>query len=61
MSLVKRLFVFALAVTTVLWSFGASLAPVQAEGNYGAGSLLALEGQAGQEPDRGQELQGRAQ
>ena len=47
MSLVKRLFVFALAVTTVLWSFGASLAPVQAEGNYGAGSLLALEGQAG--------------
>jgi hypothetical protein len=45
MSLVKRLFVFALAVTTVLWSVGASLTPVQAEGNYNAGNLLALEGQ----------------
>ncbi len=45
MSLVKRLFVFALAVTTVLWSLGGLT--VKAEGNYGAGSLLALEGQAG--------------
>jgi len=43
MSLVKRLSVFALAVTTVLWSVGASVAPVNAA-SYGAGSLLALQG-----------------
>jgi hypothetical protein len=41
MSLIKRLFVFSLVITTVL-----SFNPfnVQAAGEYGAGSLLALEG-----------------
>lgn len=45
MSLIKRLFVFSLVVTTVLWSFGGLT--VKAEGNYGAGSLLALQGASG--------------
>ena len=43
MSLIKRLFVFSLVLTTVLWSFG-GLSVVNAAGNYGAGSLLAPEG-----------------
>ena len=45
MSLIKRLFVFSLVVTTVLWSFGGLT--VKAAGSYGAGSLLALEGVSG--------------
>ncbi|MBT4209314.1 MAG: hypothetical protein HOE19_00115 [Candidatus Komeilibacteria bacterium] len=45
MSLIKRLFVFSLVFTTVLWSFGGL--SVKAEGTYGAGSLLALEGVEG--------------
>ncbi|MFA6466915.1 MAG: hypothetical protein WCV71_03580 [Patescibacteria group bacterium] len=45
MSLIKRLFVFSLVLTTVLWSFGGL--KVNAAGNYGAGSLLALQGQSG--------------
>jgi hypothetical protein len=45
MSLIKRLFVFSLVVTTVLWSFGGL--SVKAAGSYGAGSLLALEGVEG--------------
>ncbi|MBU1203317.1 hypothetical protein KKH39_04735 [Patescibacteria group bacterium] len=45
MSLVKKLLVFSLVVTTVLWSLGGLT--VKAEGNYGAGSLLALEGVSG--------------
>ena len=45
MSLIKRLFVFSLVLTTVLWSFGGL--KVNAAGSYGAGSLLALEGQSG--------------
>lgn len=45
MSLIKRLFVFSLVVTTVLWSFGGLT--VKAAGNYGAGSLLAQEGVSG--------------
>ena len=45
MSLIKRLFVFSLVITTVLWSFGGLT--VKAEGSYGAGSLLAKEGVEG--------------
>jgi hypothetical protein len=45
MSLVKRLLVFSLVITTVLWSFGGLT--VKAEGSYGAGSLLAKEGVEG--------------
>jgi len=44
MSLLKKFSVFSLVITTVLWSVGASFAPVKAAGNYDAGSLLALEG-----------------
>ena len=43
MSLLKKFSVFSLVITTVLWSVGASFAPVKAAGNYDAGSLLALE------------------
>jgi len=46
MSLIKRLFVFSLVITTVLWSMG-GLTKVEAAGSYGAGSLLALEGVSG--------------
>ena len=45
MSLIKRLFVFSLVITTVLWSMGGLT--VKAAGSYGAGSLLALEGVSG--------------
>jgi hypothetical protein len=42
MSLFKRLSVFALVITTVMWSFGGLT--VKAAGSYGAGSLLAKAG-----------------
>lgn len=47
MSLVKKLLVFSLVVTTVLWSVGGSTFKAKAAGSYGAGSLLALEGVSG--------------
>lgn len=48
MNLVKKLFVYSVVITTVLWSVGVSFAPVaDAAGNYPAGSLLALKGQSG--------------
>lgn len=47
MSLIKRLFVFSLVITTVLSLNGVNLNSVKAAGNYGAGSLLALQGQTG--------------
>ncbi|MDD5749194.1 MAG: hypothetical protein PHO91_00200 [Patescibacteria group bacterium] len=42
MNLTKRFLVFALMLTTVLWSLGGL--KVDAAGSYGAGSLLALQG-----------------
>lgn len=42
MNLTKKVLVFALLLTTVLWSAG--LNEVKAAGSYGAGSLLALQG-----------------
>ncbi|MDP2812785.1 MAG: hypothetical protein Q8O32_03780, partial [bacterium] len=42
MNLTKKALVFALMLTTVLWSFGGL--NVKAAGSYGAGSLLALSG-----------------
>ena len=47
MSLVKRLLVFSLVITTVLWSVGATFSTAKAAGTYGGGSLLALEGVSG--------------
>ena len=45
MNLTKRFLVFALAVTTVLWSFGGLEVPqAHGAGSYGAGSLLAPQG-----------------
>lgn len=48
MNLLKKLFVYSVVITTVLWSVGASFVPVaNAAGSYPAGSLLALKGQSG--------------
>lgn len=47
MSLVKKLLVFSLVITTAGMTFGASVSNVKAAGNYGAGSLLALQGVSG--------------
>lgn len=48
MNLLKKLFVYSVVITTVLWSVGASFAPLaNAAGSYPAGSLLAVKGQSG--------------
>lgn len=49
MNLLKKLFVYSVVITTVLWSVGASFAPLAANaaGSYPAGSLLAMKGQSG--------------
>lgn len=47
MSLLKRISVFSLVVTTVLWSVGVSFANVSKAATYGAGSLLAQQGVSG--------------
>lgn len=48
MNLLKKLFVYSVVITTVLWSVGASFVPVaNAAGSYPAGSLLAMKGQTG--------------
>ena len=48
MNLLKKLFVYSVVITTVLWSVGASFVPVaNAAGSYPAGSLLAMKGQSG--------------
>lgn len=48
MNLLKKLFVYSVVITTVLWSVGASFAPLaNAAGSYPAGSLLAMKGQSG--------------
>jgi hypothetical protein len=49
MNLLKKLFVYSVVITTVLWSVGASFAPLSASaaGSYPAGSLLAMKGQSG--------------
>lgn len=48
MNLLKKLFVYSVVITTVLWSVGASFAPLaNAAGSYPAGSLLAVKGQTG--------------